>query len=53
MLYLNEAIPLEDMAPSTALCYKSTLGLPGYIRILGLDPLNKEVQLEYITWYAP
>ena len=53
MLYVNQSILLADVAPTTALCYKSSLGLPGYIRILGMDTLTKELQIEYITWYAP
>jgi hypothetical protein len=53
MLYLSESIPLETMDTSSALCYKSTQGLPGYLKVNRMDLENQKIEIEYLTWYAP
>jgi hypothetical protein len=53
ILYVTDSIILKNMDSSTTMCYKSTLGLPGYLRFLSFDQQSNEVQVEYTTWYAP
>lgn len=35
------------------LCYRTDLGLPGYLRIKSIDTARQSITLEYLTWLVP
>ncbi|MBI9048487.1 MAG: hypothetical protein JEZ00_03650 [Anaerolineaceae bacterium] len=53
LLYVSDTISLQDMDTLAVLCYKSTLGLPGFIKFNMIDLQKGKVEIEYTTWYAP
>jgi hypothetical protein len=53
LLYVSDSISLDEMDTSAVLCYKSTLGLPGYLKFISIDLENEQIDIEFLTWYVP
>jgi len=48
-----EPITLDDLGIGTHICYRTDLGLPGWVRLDGFDPDAGSVALQILTWKMP
>jgi hypothetical protein len=49
----TNVLKLDDLAPNTTFCYRTNLGLPGWARLVSLDPGTHVLTLEITTWAIP
>jgi hypothetical protein len=49
----GEAITLENLGTSSHVCYRTDLGLPGWLRIDALNLEDHTVALQVLTWKLP
>jgi len=50
---LNAPIFLDELPVGDFICYRTNLGLPGWIRYDGIDPNTETVSLLILTWKLP
>ncbi len=48
-----DAIILEPVESGTFFCYRTRQGLPGWLRLVALDPVDHTVSVEFLTWNLP
>ena len=53
LLYMNDSISLQAMDSSEVLCYKSSLGYPGYIKFNMSNFMDGIISIEFTTWLIP
>ncbi len=44
---------IEAIELSSSVCFLSTQGLPGVIRLNRIDLERQKIEIEYLTWYTP
>ncbi len=49
----NMPIAINELAPASYLCYRTDLGLPGWVKIEQFDPDAGSVILQILTWKLP
>jgi len=46
-------LTLDGLAVNTTFCYRTNLGLPGWARLVSIDPITNVLTLEILTWIIP
>lgn len=49
----TDPIPGEMIQPGLAVCVLSSQSLPGRVVIMAVDPIARQIQVEYTTWAVP
>jgi hypothetical protein len=53
LLETADSSAIGIVEPSSAVCFLSTQGLPGVIKVNRINLESQKIEIEYITWYAP
>jgi len=48
-----DSIPVDVLPPDLYLCYRTNLGLPGWLRLITLPDSEGKVSIEALTWAIP
>jgi len=49
----TEPLALDGLAINATFCYRTNLGLPGWARLVSIDPNTNALTLEILTWTTP
>jgi hypothetical protein len=49
----TDALVLDGLPINSSFCYLTNLGLPGWARLVSLDPKTNLLTLEILTWAIP
>jgi hypothetical protein len=49
----TDPLALDGLAINTTFCYRTNLGLPGWARLVSIDPNTDALTLEILTWTIP
>ncbi len=48
-----DLLPLDTLSDGAYICFRSNMGLPGYLRLVGRSEAEGQVSFEFLTWLIP